>query len=68
VDNNRIELTEKELIAARMGANQLIRKIMMKNLPVAFSNLAVENVRLMKEVNHLRSQLGLPQMEEHKVA
>lgn len=63
----KVELTEEETIAARMGAATLIRKIGQNRLSLAFSNLVLENVRMIKEINYLRSRLGLPEMEQHKV-
>jgi len=67
MDYTRPELTETELIQARMDAQKLIRKAGMKNLPVMFGNLCVENIRLVKEINEHRAARGIAPLEVHEV-
>jgi hypothetical protein len=67
MDYTRPQLTEPELIQARMDAAKLIRKAGMKNLPLMFGNLCVENIRLVKEINEHRTARGIPPLEVHKV-
>jgi len=54
----RPELTEGELIQARMDAMKLVRKYSIQNLPEICKMLIIENIRLTKEIQEHRAARG----------
>lgn len=63
----RPELEEGELIQARMDAAKLIRKYGMNKALEIITLLAIENVRLTKEINQHRAVRDIEPLETYKV-
>lgn len=63
----RPELTEEDKRKAEADAMTLIRKYGMGNLPKMLAALAVENVRLVKEIQEHRAARGIAPLETFEV-
>lgn len=66
-DYIRPNLTTKEQYDAEKDAKELIRKYGMSNAIKIITLLAVENVRLTKEINEHRAARGIDPLPTYKV-
>jgi hypothetical protein len=63
----RPELTQDEKKVAELCVNKLLRKYGYSNTAKIVAALAIENVRLVKEINEHRAALGIAPLEVYEV-